>query len=79
MMALLMTIYTDNSGGSRICEKGGGGRESKFLDAAPENRPKSAKKTKIGRKKGGGGRGRFGPPPPGSATGLDKMETGKNK
>ena len=38
-----------------------GGRESKFLDAAPENRPKSAKKTKIGRKKGGGGRGRFGP------------------
>ena len=35
--------------------KGGGGRESKFLDAAPENRPKSAKKQKSAEKGGGGG------------------------
>ena len=38
-------------GGSRICEKGG--RESKFLDAAPENNKNRPKKQKSAKKRGG--------------------------
>ena len=51
-------------GGSRICEKGGGGRKSKFLDTAPENNKNRPKKTKIGRKRGGGGPRPIRSPPP---------------
>ena len=47
-----------------------GGRESKFLDAAPENRPK---KQKSAEKKGGPRTIR--PPPPGSATALYPRQT----
>ena len=39
-----------------------GGRESKFLDAAPENNKNRPKKQKSAEKRGG--RDRFGPPPP---------------
>ena len=40
-VSVLSNTVVYSSGGSRICEKGGGGaRESKFLDAMPENRPK---------------------------------------
>ena len=39
-----------------------GARESKFLDAAPENNKNRPKKQKSAQKRGG--RGRFDPPPP---------------
>ena len=45
-------------------KRGGGGRESKFLDAAPENKKNRPKKQKSAEKKGGGGPRPIRPPPP---------------